>query len=350
MNNISHLVIKNNIESVLLDRSILFNSFLKFHNINNTIVNKYIKFFLEEDLGYNLFTNLSLEKNINNDILSRDITTMNINTDNKIVKFNIVVKDNNYSNIKLSGIFFVLYVFKFLDINAEILYSKKDGDVLQKGDVVLEGIIEDNKILLIESTILNIIQQLSAVSTQTYHLQENVNNFCKTNNINAIKILETRKTMLGSRLLQKYAVFVSTNFNHRFGLYDKILIKDNHIDSAGGIKNVVEKLYVIKNTNQSDILNNIEIECETEEQILYAVKHHKLFKRIMLDNFNPMEIAKFVKIIKDNSNLEIEVSGGINKNNILQYCVNGVDFISLGSITHSLSSIDFSLNTFDFKK
>jgi nicotinate-nucleotide pyrophosphorylase (carboxylating) len=301
--------------------------FLTSLNLTKLDINKSIALYLEEDLGFN-------SSSIFSDITTKYLLTKPLNA-----KIEIICKDET-NNIILSGMCFVFRVLDMLNIKYNLISFKNDGDVIKKGDVILEIELLNTAALTAERTILNIIQQSSGVATKCYYTQNIVDACCKSKNIDQIKILDTRKTMLGSRILQKYSVFVSGAKNHRFGLYDKILIKDNHIDALGGMQNLIEFI------KQNKIKIPIEIECQTEAQVKLVVENQDFFETIMLDNFSPEDVKSLAKLIKQNTKLFVEVSGGINAQNISDYCLDGVNFISIGELTHSVKSIDFSLNLY----
>jgi len=152
------------------------------------------------------------------------------------------------------------------------------------------------------------------------------------------KILDTRKTAPGMRVLEKMAVLHGGAFNHRMGLYDMIMIKDNHIDFAGGIENAIDKVHAYLNTNELEL--KIEIEARSMNDVNTILKKGGV-DRIMLDNFSPEQIIEALPII--NKQYETEASGGINEHNLVKYAETGVDFISIGALTHQVKSLDLSL-------
>ncbi len=279
-----------------------------------------IKFYLEEDLGG-----------------KDDITTAGIvDAFAKECKFTIVCKEPEQSGkIVLCGLVFLEQIFK--SFNAELKINKilKEGELVKKGDIVFEGVALNSNILRLERTILNIIQHLSGVASKVAVLNDII---LKSQNPD-VKLLDTRKTSPGFRYMQKYAVKIGGGQNHRFGLFDRPLIKENHIAAAGGLQNVINIL-------QQKPLQNCEIECQTPQELDMVLANHQLFTRVMLDNFASDEVLHLAKKVKQLSNLETEVSGGINHTNLASYCLPCVDFISLGTLTHSVKSIDFSLDIY----
>ena len=205
----------------------------------------------------------------------------------------------------------------------------KDGDDLKKQDVVFTISGNQHAILATERLVLNCIQRMSGIATKT-------NQFVNTvGNLNTI-ILDTRKTCPGIRFLDKQAVKIGGGKNHRNGLYDVIMIKDNHIDFSGGVKNAIQNAH--KYLKKKKI--NIIIEARNMKE-LYEILDYGGVDRILLDNFTIEETKKAVKII--NKSYPIESSGNITINNVRKYALCGVDYISIGSLTHSVQNIDLSM-------
>ena len=185
------------------------------------------------------------------------------------------------------------------------------------------------KILSMERTLLNFLQHLSSISTTTSNLIKLMGN-TKT------QLLDTRKTSIGLRLLEKYATSIGGAINHRMGLYDEILIKDNHIKVLGGIDKTISLL------NKKNI-KKFKIECENYEDVTKAIRAGASY--ILLDNMKPEEIKKCIKLKqKSNSYTKFEITGGINLNNIKKYYLLGADYISIGKITNSAKSVDIGLD------
>ena len=212
-------------------------------------------------------------------------------------------------------------------------FKKKinDGDSVNKGDIafIVEGSAQS--ILKAERIVLNSMQRMSGIATKTNHIVKLLEGL-KT------KVLDTRKTTPGIRLLEKWAVAIGRGNNHRFGLYDMMMIKDNHIDFCGGIEAAIIKTneYVIKNNKSL----KIEIEARNLQEVETILKVGKV-NRIMLDNFSIPDLKVAVELI--HNRFETEASGGITEKNIRQYAECGVDFISVGALTHSVKSLDMSL-------
>ncbi len=217
-------------------------------------------------------------------------------------------------------------VFKRLDSRIKYIQRKKDGDTINPNDIIAEVRGSVRTVLTGERLSLNFLQRLSGIATLS---QKFVN---KTKGFD-VKIIDTRKTTPGLRILEKYAVTVGGCYNHRFGLFDGILIKDNHIQIARNIEKAVLKVRA-KHKNKE-----IEVETSNINQVREALKSGADI--IMLDNMTPDKIKKAVKII--DSKAMTEASGGINLDNIGEYAKTGVDYISVGVLTHSAKSLDIGL-------
>jgi len=216
---------------------------------------------------------------------------------------------------------------KFLDSKLDLKILIKDGDKVVKNKILVKGSGDARLIFAAERVILNLIQLLSGVATTTER-------FVKVLRDENIKILDTRKTLPNYRYLQKYAVKVGGGKNHRFSLSDMILIKDNHIAAAGGVKNAI--FAAKKNKNKI----KIEVECDNMSQVKEAILAKPDI--IMLDNMSVFNIRRAIKAI--DKKCKIEVSGGVNIKTIKKYRGLDIDYISVGAITHSLNSIDIGLD------
>jgi len=241
----------------------------------------------------------------------------------------LLVKESGIS----AGLKIFQRVFRIIDKRIKVRFTKKDGEKVSAGERI--GTITGNtrNLLLGERTGLNILQKMSGIATFTNCLKKKLNN-------NSIKIIDTRKTTPNFRLFEKLAVKIGGGDNHRFGLYDMILIKDNHIEANGGISNTIDKLIAKK----KKLNPKVEIEVKDLEEFEEVIsKGGGVIDRVMLDNF---PVAHVKDAIKMNTGLfELELSGGIDQNNINNYSkLKGIDFISIGSITHSAASLDISLN------
>lgn len=231
----------------------------------------------------------------------------------------------------ICGIEIARLVYKIVDENVRFTALKHDGDKVKKGEEIFKVEGEAISILTAERTALNYMQRLSAISTRTNHFLGLIAG-------TSAQLLDTRKTTPTMRILEKYAVKVGGGTNHRFGLYDMIMLKDNHIDFAGGITKAIDK---VTNYLQEKSLNlKIEIEVRDFEELNQVLQRGGIH-RIMLDNFTVEDTRKAVEII--NKRYEIESSGGINETTLPLYAQTGVDFISVGALTHKIDSIDLSL-------
>jgi len=216
--------------------------------------------------------------------------------------------------------------YSLLDSKIRIKWYFKDGDKIKSNDIICEVSGNARNILTAERTALNFLQILSATATQTYHFVKAVK---KTN----CKILDTRKTIPGLRLAQKYAVTCGGGVNHRIGLYDMLLLKENHIHAAGSITAAINKAR--ENTKNL----KIEIEAENMEELQQAIDNK--VDRILLDNMDIPMLEKAVQL--NNKRIKLEASGNITLKTIRSVAATGVDYISTGAITKNINAIDFSL-------
>ena len=224
-------------------------------------------------------------------------------------------------------------ILRRLDPNLEWVAMAKDGDYLHSGTQLASARGNVHALLAGERLMLNFMQRLSGVATQTYNAVEIVRGTGAT-------ILDTRKTTPGLRILEKWAVTMGSGKNHRIGLYDMVMLKDNHNDSAGGITAAVNRTKAYLLEKGLDL--GIEVETRNMDEVNEVLAVGGV-QRIMLDNFSPSACVEAVKVIADRC--ETEASGGINLGNLRSYAETGVDFISLGSLTHSVSSLDISFKT-----
>lgn len=261
------------------------------------------------------------------DVGNGDHTSASTIPHNHKGKMQLLVKEDGI----IAGVEVAVKLFKLVDKKFKVKVFIGDGEKVKKGDIVF--IVEGNtqKLLTTERLVLNIMQRMSGIATKTNHLQ----NLCK--NTKAI-VIDTRKTTPGFRFFEKWAVVIGGGANHRYGLFDMILIKDNHIDFAGGIIEAIDAAnhYLKKKKKKLDI----EVETRTIEDVKKVIKHGGV-KRIMLDNYSPKQTAQAVKLI--NGKFEVESSGGITEKNISEYAKCGVNFISIGALTHHIKSLDLSL-------
>ena len=264
------------------------------------------------------------------DVGSGDHTSLSSIPSNAINKAHLLVKDEGI----LAGVELSKYIFEAVDSSLTLHFLMKDGEEMKKGDVVLEVNGSAQSILKAERLVLNCMQRMSGIATYTKSLNTLIEG-------TGARLLDTRKTTPNFRIPEKWAVKIGGGTNHRFGLFDMILLKDNHVDYAGGIKNAVQaaKQY-LKNTG---LFLDIELETRSLEEVEEALTEGGI-KRIMLDNM-PLEMLKAaVKLI--NKKTETEASGGITEATIRNVALCGVDYISVGALTHSVKSLDLSLKAY----
>lgn len=231
----------------------------------------------------------------------------------------------------LAGVHVAERVFKKVDDNIKFLILRQDGEELNEGDAIFEVEGPSVSLLSAERLALNFLQRMSGIATVTRRMADLIEG-------SSCKILDTRKTTPNLRILEKYSVKTGGGENHRFGLYDMILIKDNHVDFAGGIKEAIEACHRYLKEKEKDL--KIEIEVRNFGELEEVLKVGKV-DRIMLDNFHPDDLAKAVESI--GGKFETEASGGINHDTIREYAKTGVDYISVGSLTHHIKSLDLSM-------
>ncbi|MBN8703368.1 MAG: carboxylating nicotinate-nucleotide diphosphorylase [Bacteroidetes bacterium] len=240
----------------------------------------------------------------------------------------LLVKENGV----IAGVELAKLIFKIVDKNLTYSILKNDGSTVKKGDVVLTVNGSAQSILKAERLVLNCMQRMSGIATTTATLTA----FCKKNNV---KLLDTRKTTPGFRMMEKWAVAIGGGVNHRFGLFDMILIKDNHIDYCGSItKAIKSSVDYLKKKNKKI---KIEVEVRSLNDVQEVLSCGYKVDRILLDNFSPKEITQAVKLI--NKRIPTEASGNINAKNLASYAKTGVNYISMGALTHSIKSLDLSL-------
>ena len=231
----------------------------------------------------------------------------------------------------IAGIDVAKEVVKQVDSSIRMTTFKHDGDTVHRGDIVftLEG--PARSMLTAERTLLNFMQRMSGIATTTHQYVECIKG-------TRARLLDTRKTTPNMRVFEKEAVKIGGGTNHRFGLYDMIMLKDNHIDFAGGIEKAIDVTRQYLKDNHLNL--QIEIETRSVDDVRRVVKHGGV-QRIMFDNFTPDMIRKALPIV--NGQYETEASGNITLENLRSYAETGVDFISVGALTHQIKSLDLSL-------
>jgi len=273
------------------------------------MIDQYIQTFLQEDIGDGDHSTLACVPKTNSG--SADL----------------LVKEDGI----LAGVEIIKRVYELFDPKIEIIQFKKDGDAIFVGDVAFKVLGASQTILTTERTVLNILQRMSAIATQTKNIVEKVKGY-------PVKILDTRKTTPGFRFFEKEAVRIGGGSNHRFGLFDMVMLKDNHIDYAGGVNNAIEKTKAYLSDKKLNLMIEIEVRNFDELNEVLATGG---VNRIMLDNFSPSDITLALKMIPPS--FETEASGGITIENVLEYAKTGIQFISIGALTHSVKSLDLSL-------
>ena len=261
------------------------------------------------------------------DIGDGDHTTLATIPVNTMGKARLLVKDNGI----LCGVDLAERIFHKVDPATRVTIYIRDGAAIKKGDVVFEVDGKSASILQAERLVLNFMQRLSGIATASSRAVKLLAGL-KT------KILDTRKTTPLLRELEKFAVRTGGGSNHRMGLYDMVMIKDNHVDYAGGIVQAIDA--VEKYIDRTGKKLKIEIEVRNFVELQQVLDHRKI-DRIMLDNFSVKEMKKAVLLI--GGRFETEASGGITEKNLRKYAETGVDYISMGALTHQIKSLDMSL-------
>jgi nicotinate-nucleotide pyrophosphorylase (carboxylating) len=235
----------------------------------------------------------------------------------------------------LAGVDLALEVFRTADPQLRVTLFMADGAKVKPGDVAFSVEGAARSILAVERLVLNIMQRMSGIATITRSVVELIDG-------TGVRILDTRKTTPGLRYLEKMAVRIGGGVNHRFGLYDMIMLKDNHIDYAGGIPAAMARVRAYLAAKGLNL--PVEIEARNMDEVDQALNEVGV-TRIMLDNFEPKALAEAVRYI--NKRVETEASGGITPDTVLEYAKTGVDYISMGALTHSVKSLDLSLKAFE---
>lgn len=274
-----------------------------------------------------------IDNALREDIGDGDHSSLACVPENAQGKATLHIKDNGI----LAGVELAEMIFHRYDPSLKMETFIRDGAKVKKGDIAFTVTGPSRSILATERLVLNFMQRMSGIATQTNQIVSLLDGL-------DTQLLDTRKTTPGIRYMEKWAVRIGGGKNHRFALYDMIMLKDNHVDYAGGIRQAIESTNeYLKNTGK-DLKIEIEVRNETELQEAIATGN---VDRIMLDNFTPERIKAVIGTIP--AQYKIEASGGITLDNIRSYAETGVHFISVGALTHSFKSLDMSLKA-DFSK
>ncbi len=282
---------------------------------------------MNHDEHYENQLSLLIKNALQEDIGDGDYTTLSCIPPDAKGKAVLKIKDNGI----IAGIDVAEKIFTYVEPSSFLKKYKHDGELMKPGEIAFEITAKIYTILTCERLVLNCMQRMSGIATRTKKYTDKLKGY-------HTKLLDTRKTTPNFRLLEKEAVRIGGGVNHRFGLYDMIMLKDNHIDYCGGIKAAINKAWSYKHEKNLDL--KIEVETRNIEDVETVMRTGKV-DRIMLDNFSPQQISEALVII--NGAYETEASGGIDYDNIELYAATGVDFISSGAIIHQAKSLDLSL-------
>ena len=264
---------------------------------------------------------------LNEDIGDGDHSSLSCVPENAMGTAKLIVKQEGI----IAGVELAERIFKTYDSSLEITTYIQDGQKVKVGDVAFVISGKSRSILSTERLVLNFMQRMSGIATKTNRIVDLIEG-------TDTKLLDTRKTTPGIRYMEKWAVRIGGAYNHRFALYDMIMLKDNHIDYAGGVSKAIIRANDYLAETGKEL--KIEIEVRNREELDEVLSVGQV-DRIMLDNFTPQEITDVLSQIPDS--IETEASGGINEDTIRSYAETGVDFISVGALTHSFESLDMSL-------
>jgi nicotinate-nucleotide pyrophosphorylase (carboxylating) len=278
-------------------------------------------------MDYNEQLNLLIKNALAEDIGDGDHSTISCIDATAQGKAILKIKEDGV----LAGVEVAEKIFRHMQSDIVFTAYKKDGDAMTYGEIAFEVKALVHAILQCERLVLNSMQRMSGIATLTKQYTQKLLPY-------KAKLLDTRKTTPNFRLLEKEAVKIGGGVNHRFGLFDMIMLKDNHIDYCGGIEKAINKAYNYVQTTKPGL--KIEVEIRSIEDVKKVMAVGKV-NRIMLDNFKPDQITEALKII--DGKYETEASGGINLNNIEAYAATGIDYISSGAVIHQARSLDLSL-------
>jgi len=268
-----------------------------------------------------------LAEALREDIGPGDFTTLATIPSDAVGKAQLIVKDNGV----LAGVSIAEKIIHAFDPDLKVTTLIQDGDIVKKGDIAFYVEGKSQSITTIERLVLNVMQRMSGIATETHRLTQMI---AHTN----CKLLDTRKTTPNFRYFEKEAVRIGGGYNHRYALYDMILVKDNHIDFAGGVKPALSKISEFLKERNLSI--QVEVETRNLEEVDEVIETGVAF-RIMLDNFTPQNLREAV--LQIDGKVETEASGGINESTLVSFAETGVDFISMGALTHHVKSFDLSL-------
>ena len=273
---------------------------------------------------------LIIDNGIREDIGHGDFSSLACIPSSSVGKAKLLVKDVGI----IAGVDFARMIFKKVDSNLQMETFIKDGNPVKHGDIVFNVSGSSQSILKAERLVLNSMQRMSAIATKT-------NQYVKELEGTKTRVLDTRKTTPGFRACEKWAVKIGGGENHRFALYDMIMLKDNHNDFAQGITNAINKTKAFLKTNKLDL--KIIVEARSFDEIREILENEGVY-RILIDNFSIADTIKAIELI--GNKCLTESSGNINLSTIRQYADCGVDYISCGALTHSVHNLDLSLKAF----
>ncbi|MDK2920280.1 MAG: hypothetical protein PWQ37_3013 [Candidatus Petromonas sp.] len=265
-----------------------------------------------------------IRNGLKEDINNIDLTTDNLVDDEEMCRAYMIAKEDGV----IAGLHVVKRVFETLDDNIKVNFKVKDGDKVKEGSKVAEIEGKTRAILKGERLALNLIQRMSGIATTANRYSELVKDY-------PVKIVDTRKTTPGLRILEKYAVRIGGCCNHRYNLSEAVMLKDNHIKVAGGIREAILKI-----KKRIPFTVKVEVEVESIEELKEAIEVG--VDIVMLDNMNLKEMKEAVKIGK--GKVILEASGGITEESLVEVAKTGVDIISMGALTHSVNAMDISLS------
>ncbi|MEB2783137.1 carboxylating nicotinate-nucleotide diphosphorylase [Algoriphagus persicinus] len=265
------------------------------------------------------------------DIGPGDYSTLSSIPDGKAGQAKLLIKDDGI----IAGVELAKKIFKTFDSNLQVELLVTDGDEVKQGDIGLVVKGPSASILTSERLMLNCMQRMSGIATLTHNLTEKILH-------TKARLMDTRKTTPNFRLMEKWAVHIGGGVNHRFALYDMVMLKDNHVDFAGGIRQAIERTKAYLAANNLDL--KIEVETRTLAEVAEVIEVGGI-DFIMLDNMDYDMMRKAVEMVGDN--YKTEASGGITEETLVAVAECGVDYISMGALTHSVKSLDISLKAFD---